>query len=817
MQKLISYLISHPKDDNKEEKLLFDHLSNVARDCKQKVLSDALNLKLITREKLTDLVYDIGLLHDFGKSTIYFQKYIRDTQSSLVPEKYKQHSFISALISFFTIRAKYQNDLWAYLAFHIIFRHHGDLIDFDLAQDEKLYSKNIVRQQLDNICCKDQVVDFYKDNDLDIDIIEDIDFEEFEEFLEDTDFFISKNIDKEDEQIEFFLIASYLFSLLIEKDKADASRINEDSYFKGSAGEILCDVPDYINYLKKQNPIKFDPGNKVNRVRSEFFRNVIENEKIHPDNHIYTLTAPTGIGKTLTCLAFATALKNKINRNNTNIIYCLPFTSIIDQNYDVFEDVLKYKLKNKYEKRPTRYLLKHHHLSSKEVVNRTLHENQKYTDYLEDKLFVESWQSALIVTTFVQLFHSIFSNKNKNLKKFHNIVNSIIILDEVQNVDPDYYFLVNRIFKILAGRFNTYFLLMTATQPFIFNTKDSVELNPNETINEVFNRTEISVSLNKIDSEKFIGIFSQKYRVKNALVVMNTKSKAVELYEKLKEIYSDHTVYCLTNYLIPKDKKEMIKKVREQLNLNKKIILVSTQLIEAGVDLSFHDVFRDFAPLDSIIQVAGRCNRNSEFGVLGGKMYLVNFDNHSIYDKKSILTTERLLIDKQKITSNDFYNLSRGYYQCFEPGRKSKNLLSAIRELNFDTPRNDQIPVSDFTLIPQTAQINIHIFPDLNDQKIINKLFDTKQKLLTKTYHSDKEKDDLRIRLEQIKVELKQFQISLYENDLKSYKGLIKPEEEYKKNKYYPYLFIEHQNLKYDSNIGFRPKNIEEEIEDNFI
>ncbi|MFW6129573.1 MAG: CRISPR-associated helicase Cas3' [Atribacterota bacterium] len=813
-------LISHPTGPKTKEKLLFDHLLNVAQMSYDKICKDELDLSLFDKKIITNLVFTIGLLHDFGKSTSFFQDYIRlpdDKKRAYPLKQYKNHSVLSAIIAFYIIKEKFDNILLAYLAFHVIYRHHGDLVDFDLSRNKKIYSNNILKKQIDNICNFTAIKSFYSQFDIPILLIKDISLSEFEKLLVDTDFFIEDNIKKKDEKIEYFLLTNYIFSLLIESDKADASRINEDYYFSGNLKEKLYDIEEYIEKCRHENPHKYDTNKDINKLRSSFLSEIAQNKDIQAENHLYTLTAPTGIGKTFACLKFAEILKDKINKENTNIIYCLPYTSIIDQNYDVFKEILMLKLKEKYSKRPQRYLLKHHYLTKKDLENR-IQEDKTYSNYLDDILLIESWRPAIIVTTFVQLFHSIFSNKNRNLKKFHNIVNSIVILDEVQNIDPDYYFLIREVFEIFAERFNTYFLLMTATQPYIFREERKIELVSNKKYqtNKIFNRTNIEIDLEESDLETFKNKFLDDFKGNNALIVMNTRNAAVELFRELQNKCTDYKCYCLTNYLIPRDKEIKIKEIGKEISAGEKIIVISTQLIEAGVDLSFKNVFRDLAPLDSVIQVAGRCNRSCEYGILGGRMYLFNLDNNKIYNRVAISLVKDLLSDKRSIKNSDFSQLSSEYYQSLNVSCKSKEILKSIYNLNYDTDIQGQIPVSNFNLIDNHYQINIYIFPSKNDQKIMNTFLEVKDKLIRENYNEKKGKDSLLLQIENLKNELKQYQISLFENDLKSYKEFIQPEQEFKVNKYYPYLYISHEHLKYDPDIGFQKKTQEEQLKDRF-
>ena len=817
-------LISHPAEEQVPQKLLVEHLENVGCRCAKYIEINELKLSLITKSKLKRLGLIIGLMHDFGKSTSYFQKYIRlnrKNQKTFTFQNFKSHSLISAIVAFYVVKKQLKDDLWAYLAFQIINRHHGELVDFDLS-DYKI-NKGILKDQLNNIINYKSLSEFYKRFDIDISIINNLNFNNFIEFLEDTDFFIEDNLKNNQHKIEYFLITNYLFSLLIESDKNDAARLENENYFENNLKEKLFDISEYIDYCRRTDPQKFDSSKPVNKLRNKFLQEIQTNPNINKQNHFYTLTAPTGIGKTFGCLAFAEKLKEKLKDKSCRIIYCLPYTSIIDQNYREFQKIIHHYLKQKYEEKPHRFLLKHHYLTSKTLKNRNdknhnNNENRSYKDYLEDKLLVESWQPALIVTTFVQLFHSIFSNKNRNLKKFHNIINSIIILDEVQNIDPDYYLMIREVFTIFARRFNTYFLLMTATQPEILSDEIAIDLvNPEPFMrNSIFNRVKMETNLKITNSDKFLKNFTTNFKERNALLVVNTKKMAVQLFKSIEKKFNDFECYCLTNYLIPKDKERKIKKIRAKLDTNKKIIVISTQLIEAGVDLSFKRVYRDLAPLDSIIQVAGRCNRSNEYGNNNGRMTLVNLDNHGIYNSQLIQFVEELL-DKEMIESKDFYEISQDFYQRFNFAMKSKQILRSIYHLNYTTEKDDEIPVENFSLIDENNHNNIFIFPTKKDQAIMDEFLTLKRKLENFQYENNKEKEKILMQIENKKIQLKKYQLSLYPNDLKTYLNFIQPADKVNEDPYYPYKYISAEHISYDKNIGFRPKSEEEQIDEMFI
>jgi CRISPR-associated endonuclease/helicase Cas3 len=624
---------------------------------------------------------------------------------------------------------------------------------------------------------------------------------------DESDELIEDLINSEDDKIEFFFIVNYLFSLLIDFDKLDAARI-DFSYFKNNLEDPVSDVGVYLDHCRKQDPAKFDPAKPINELRNNFLSEIENSNNISHNNHFYSITAPTGIGKTFGCMAFAKKLKEKLQKGSGRIIYCLPYTSIIDQNYLEFERIIKSSNKD-YQKKPHRYLLKHHCLTKKKIINRKADEEYQFKDYLDDRLLVESWQSSMIVTTFVQFFHTLIGNRNKFLKKFHNIINSIVILDEVQNIDPDYYKLLRRTFNIIGKRFNTYFVLVTATQPVIFDKNEIVSVVDYEKYMTaaVFNRVRLTIKPGISTLEEFRDHFINSFQGRNCLIVMNTKKYAQTTYNLLKKHFPNYEIYCLTTKLTPWDRKKQIAEIRKHLENKIKVIVVSTQLIEAGVDLSFKVVYRDVGPMDSIVQVAGRCNRHGEYGFLGGEMILLNFNNHNIY-KMTLIQYVNQSIEKESYESKDFHELSEKYFNRFNFMHIGENFLSAIYNLNYDRNVEDQIPISMFSLIEDLPTETLFILRTPMAQKdmetLIKHLSELKNSKLPK-----ERKNVILFEIEKLKYHLNQFSISVYENEILSFKSIIEPYDIDDDNKSFFYRYISYKNqfkYAYDDKLGLCQK-----------
>lgn len=802
-------LISHPQEKNVPEKSLQEHLLNVAKLSQQQIQDMDLDLTIIDKQKIARLSFLIGLFHDFGKCTSFFQSYIRKNRNG---DPLTQHSFLSALVAYHLVCEQEFEAAWGIAAFLIIKRHHGNL---ETLSDNEENNLQIAKIQIDDILNKqaEAVNTLYTNIGIEhvLSLLKDFDINKFEQVIDEFEDCLDEFRDclEEEQQIEFFFIVNLLFSVLIDNDKKDAARLQME-YFQGNLEEPINDVHPYIKHCQTNDPEKFNPKRPLNQLRNQFIEEIVNNNNICPQNHFYTITAPTGIGKTFGCLAFANKLKEQLPKGQGRIIYCLPYTSIIDQNHAEFEKIIQFSKKQEYDQRPQRYLLKHHHLTFKALKNRKNEEEYEFKDYLDDRLFVESWESAFIVTTFVQFFHTIIGHTNRFLKKLHNVVNSIVILDEVQNIPPEYHYLLKKVLYVLGQRFNIYFLLISATQPEILKYQDSKPISlvnaPKYMKASIFNRVELDVEKTNLCLDDFGDEFCRNFSGQNCLIVLNTKKSAIKLYNLIKAKRQDYQVFCLTTLLVPQDRKARIAEI--QALKGEKVIVVSTQLIEAGVDLSFQYVYRDFGPLDSVIQVAGRCNRNNEYAELGGKMRLLKLVNEDQgnrafhgYVYKPVLTYyTQSVLESDSYESKDFTDLSSAYFAKFEFKDKAQQLLEAISELNYDqTGLKGQIPIKDFKLIDEYSTETLYVLNQKHAQEKFDHYLDLKILIQDKQL-SSQEREDKLLQIEKIKGQLKAFQLNLRPSELLAYKDsfIIEQKENIK--------YISYENQKefaYSPEVGF--------------
>lgn len=709
-------LLSHP------DKPLKDHLFNTAKESEKILSPKEINLK-IEKEFLMDVSYLIGLCHDFGKATQYFQDYMgeSDEKKKMIMKNKPEtnHGLLSAIFTYFVLQEYLKpncvsESLFPIMGYLIVKRHHGNLKDIsaEILDLRKLKDgedgREILDKQIKSIY-KNEISKIYSSSLYDIDIHEF--FTRYPSII--TDIRKSRmeiiSLLKKEKDVENPLILQLLYSILISSDKTDASGIRIERI-----GEKIS--PDLVDKYKK---LKW-PGEakkKINIIRNDIYDDIMAKVKdLDLNKKIYSLNVPTGTGKTLASFSFALKLREKLAEKGPapRIIYSLPFMSIIDQNFD---DLLKVFQKVTGKKPTTDILLKHHHLA------KIFFDSKKDDEFEtnESHFLIEGWNSEVIVTTFVQFFHTLISNKNRALQKYHRIINSIVILDEVQAIPHKYWPLFKEVISNFSRCFNTYFIFVTATQPLIFNPETEIEelVDDKEGYFKDLNRTVLFPKLDDISFDQFKEIVREDIEnneKKDFLIVLNTINSTKELYKHLVSFNgSGRKYYCLSTEILPKKRLERIKQIK--LDEGRKVI-VSTPLIEAGVDIDVDIVYRDFSTLDSINQVAGRCNRNYKEEEKGLVKVFVLKDEHNrkyyqyIYGDSVVLinATRDVLYKHSKIDEKMFLELIKEYYKKIK-GRmsddESDDLLSNLFSLEFEALHNFKLIKEDY--------FKVDVFIELDD------------------------------------------------------------------------------------------------------
>jgi CRISPR-associated endonuclease/helicase Cas3 len=389
-------------------------------------------------------------------------------------------------------------------------------------------------------------------------------------------------------QLQFFV--RMLFSCLVDADFLDTEKSLDKSKANRRSGHpLIKDLhpPFWHNFntlRKKADKVESETQRHVNRQREKVLDDCLQASEREPG--LFSLTVPTGGSKTLSSLAFA--LNHAIGKGIRRIIYVVPFTSIIEQNAKVFRDMLGDDA-----------VLEHH-------CNYIPDE----TDW-QTRLACENWDAPVIVTTNVQFFNSFYANKPSKCRKLHNVANSIIIFDEVQAIPVEKLKPCLEVIKELSLNYSVTSVLCTATQPAIKYSeqfKSGLE-NVREIIQDVPN---LFKELKRTE-EIYVGALSeQKVAQKlleneQVLCIVNSRQQALDIFQELPEAEEN---YHLSALMYPAHRTRKLDEIRNRLDDGHACRVVSTQLIEAGVDVDFPRVYRAVAGIDSIAQAAGRCNRN---------------------------------------------------------------------------------------------------------------------------------------------------------------------------------------------------------------
>lgn len=706
------------------EHLLRDHLLNVQRRADTIVKEVAINSGFQETQAGLDyaarsaLVRIIAGSHDIGKASQPFQDFINPPNKDT--GKRKAHSPLSALYAFFAARRLLSSDprvdLLSTLAAICVFAHHGKLKSPSGVSIGLHSMMDVLPEQIESIAGE-------RVTELDA-ICASLGFPPFSEFKG-----IWRNVLRDFERLQgaavynrpdlnLYYATNDLFSTLIDADRLDAAELEipdrNSLPFEG--------IVTNMTRIQEEGRNKADA--KVRELREAIFGLVKSKaESAALDQRLYSLTAPTGSGKTLSAFYFALRLRER-RRNNgpgSRIIYVAPFLSIIDQNLEVFKGTLD-ELKKRSD-----IILAHHHLCE-------MNYRDEDTGYSTNKsmLLIEGWNSEIVVTTFVQFLYTILGRGSRELRKLHNLSGSIVILDEVQAIPVEYWKLVRLAIKYLSIFYGITFLLMTATQPLIFEKGEIVEVIDNYRgyFQEQNSTLDISSFRGPDESRKttisdfadsVVGLLKGEASKRNLMIVLNTINSAALLYDKLNGS-TNHDLQYLSAEVTPKERLERLELIKRRMDENRRkpndskpVLLVTTQLVEAGVDIDFDMVIRDLAPIDSIIQCAGRCNRNGTRPKEESVTKVVELVDESgnsfarkVYGNISVQKTKEILSRWDPLGS--FSELSDIYYNAMVASRsqlEEEEILEGIGALNYDK-------LEDFQLIEERPGGSVFIELDDN-------------------------------------------------------------------------------------------------------
>lgn len=726
---------SHAKDTPSGRvgsKHLKNHLENVG-----KLFKNGLNFVNISNDQKKDLE-SIAIYHDLGKYTQYFQDYLFDRPN--VDYHLKAHSKFGALCYL----SKYfnKNQRTGIIGYWIISRHHSDLDSLISLRGEFVeneFEKESLLFEKKNESIFPFIAKIKEETGID-------DLNYLTDKLESPrKYFKEINQILKDSNIRNYFVVNYLYSLLIESDKLDASDT--------AVYQLVELSPNKVDEDKGKPKQKWD--NKLtdfshfslNELRNLVRKRVIDNlsNKKMMSYKLFTLTGPTGIGKTLTALDFALKLRSKIRLNEdreAQIIYALPFINIIEQTEAIFRCLF-----NNNEAK----ILSHYQYADA-LEQQEIKGEEDNKDYNQKMMSFDTWQCDIVITTFVQFLQTLIGNKNKLLKKFNHFAGSIIILDEVQTISLQHLPLIGASLYYLSKFLDAKIILMTATKPKIFDlANDIILINEGEKANPLellgtdedvakvfksFNRTKLSPMIDSTikDSQEFVEKYFSNlwYADKSCLIVVNTVKLSVDVYRSIKKYFAENNIrnhlHYLSTNILPAERQKLITKICQEIreaknNKELKPILVSTQSIEAGVDLDFDMAFRDLGPIDSIIQVAGRVNRECNNNFVG-TVYIIDFGKcRTIYDPITENTAKNTInhfaSTLKEIPEKQFLELVTYYYDNIyrknEDGfEKSYNIFQSMKNLDYNGSKHS---VSEFQVI-ENGRLTKSVFIESDENAV---------------------------------------------------------------------------------------------------
>ena len=581
---------------------------------------------LLERYRLSldsSLISGLGITHDIAKKDPQFQAYLNGIGVGV------NHAQRSAWFTY-----ALTDHIWATEA---VCRHHTHLYDV----------KELLSQWLPNNVTWDKIQDDMKKLFPQSPV-----FLEKGQFckLEDTLFDITQEV-----TIDDWLLLKTLYSLLVTADRMDAIGITDLE----------------PNIKIERSPYKFAGKNSViDHWRADIQTECLKRAQLIDKPGVYTITLPTGAGKTFAGISIAEYLLQKFKA--TGIIYTLPFISIIEQTASILRGLFGEQ-------------------TVQEDHSLVLAQNVQVGEQDSDKLWKQLtalfryWQQPIVITTLVHLWEVMFTSYANANMNFHRLHRSIIIIDEPQGIPVKYWVEFGQVLEYLSEKLEIFFILMTATQPYLTDSASDYEIAPQPTIfpslRHVYQVLPEQYALDELPS-----ILKAHLSVEHSgMIVVNTKQEALQAFELIQDMHWGGEYFFLSGWLTPNDRKATLNKIKIAEKHDRQRYLITTQVVEAGVDLDFAWVFRDLAPLDSLIQVAGRCNRHGKDEL--GKVLIAEMQNVSsksycrlVYDATFLTETKKIL--RAQFDERDVSGLIGSYYKRLIKNRMTNQvpLYSALNQ-----------------------------------------------------------------------------------------------------------------------------------------
>lgn len=524
---------------------------------------------------LAQLAHLLGMLHDIGKASPAFQAYIRGDRASG-----GDHSSAGAWIA----RERY-GTATGIIAAAAIAGHHAGLADGAALTARLDRAKDLVPADWErHVGPLPALKDLRPTADL--------------------------RLDGGPKGFAASFVMRMLFSCLV-----DADFLATEAFYAAANGEAiargnytaLSELRDRLAAFMTEKSAAA-PDTPVNALRAAILRHALEKAALPPG--LFTLTVPTGGGKTLASLSFA--LEHAVRHQHDRIIYVIPYTSIIEQTAQVFREALN----------TDEDVLEHHASFDWEAARGGKAPDDEAPDAVSKlQRAAENWDVPIVITTAVQFFESLFANRTSRCRKLHNIARSVVVLDEVQTLPTDLLLPSLAALNELQRNYGTSIVLCTATQPAVrrqdgfsggLDIDDARELAPEpRNLYTKLKRVEVEWRAEPVADVEIAARFAEQPQM---LCIVNTRHHARALFEAIRHLPG---AFHLSTYMCVRHRRAVLDALRLRLKANEPVRLVATSLIEAGVDISFPEVWRAAAGVDSIAQAAGRCNREGELAGLG--------------------------------------------------------------------------------------------------------------------------------------------------------------------------------------------------------
>lgn len=787
---MLDNLYAHIDRDKREKKqTLYTHLLKTGLEAK----------KIGEKVDMGNITFLTGLLHDMGKASLDFQEKITKSSNKMVDHSSLGGLFVMKIYdrvfdviftsknkSILDLRNVLEKDkkLFLELSYYIniliytIMSHHGQydmvrknedmayvLTSLDRIRKIEKSSYRFVSDKGENLSIDEfyeLVEKFYESKGIYLKEIFCQGFLEYVEILKKLEKASDEySKDKKSEALCFYksMLIRLLVSILKSADIKDTINAYDKVILDEDKDKLKQVEKIFEENINKKYESFGEPEGKLNILRKQISDDILTRSK-KDEVGIYKLDLPTGAGKTILSLRYGI---NQINyKDKDRFFYVTSFLSVLEQNASEMREILA----------DDDFVLEHH---SNVVDDKSEAINDDEDDSLYEvrkKYLLDDWNSPVVLTTMVQFYNSIFKGKSSNLRRFKSFINSVIILDEWQSIPTEFLYITNLALNFLKIVMKATILLSTATQPrnASFSLKHKLSYGDLKGEKEdiidykdydfsAFERAKLKIykDINKMYSSIEIKDLILENPDKSILIILNTKKIVKKVYDLLEDSYRESDLYYLTTNLTASDRLEKIDEIKCRLKSKDKICVVSTQLIEAGVDVDFDLVIRSISGMDSVVQAMGRCNR--EGLKKEAFTYLINLDKNE--EKTSLLkgvderkeACQKTLrsfssnLDLKKLTDDYFENL----YANLEED-KFTNIINLLSE-NKESYNEIQKKFNKYNnyLYDEDREIFLDLFPSFKKAYNDFQLIEDNQNTAIVFY--DKTANDLN-RLEDLSLEL---------------------------------------------------------------